>query len=225
MISQLLTRQGSGGGNMILKLVHRPASTMSIELGTTVLRPRLFTFKTTYAPDNDSSVLSSLTLLCLRKRLRPQGSFATFEFPMRTLAAPPQLSMTIGRRVTSAITSTFGIRTGNYSLFGWWGEAPPISDSSFTLSFIHNHGHSVALTAGLLGSQLNGEYVWTVYRSVKVRASASVNSLGLVGGSLGADGRITEFVRAGMGLETSQNGTMVLKLRSVFLLLPASEFR
>ncbi|KAL8276647.1 hypothetical protein RQP46_010915 [Phenoliferia psychrophenolica] len=194
LTSQLLARQGVGAGNLVVKLLHRPSSKLTLELGTTALRPRACTFKASYAPDLDS--------------------FITLDASAKDLSIPPPLNLTIGRRVSELNTATFTLRSGIYSL-GPWGRASlePFSSSSFTLGLINASGWSLHATSGLFASSLSTDYGTTILSGVKLRVGASLSSQG---GALSTyvrgERRVTENVKLAMGLDLAMEGTMTVKL-------------
>ncbi|GAA5865759.1 hypothetical protein JCM1840_003250 [Sporobolomyces johnsonii] len=197
LTSQLLARQGAGAGNMLIKLQHNPSSKLSLEIGTTLLRPRSLTFKSTYSPDADTFV--RLDVLPLK----------TLSFPQ-----PPKFTLTLGRRIFSHTTGTLTLRSGNYAL-GPWGKRllQPYSDSTLSLGLNHGSGWNVEATSGVFTQQLSTSWGKTVLGGVKLNVFGVVTNTGAASVGWSADRRVTENVKAGMGVEVAVNGSMTFKLR------------
>lgn len=196
--TQVTARQGSGAGNMLLKLQHTPSQRLSLELGTTLLRPRSLTFKTTYAPDADS--------------------FVRVDVPIRTLDAPPKFNVVVGRRIYERTTGTLTLRSGAWAV-GRWGEAllQPYSDSTLSVGLSHATGWGVEATSAMFVKQVSLSWGRTVLGGFKVGVQGVVTNVGAASVGVSADRRVTENCKAGMGLEVAANGAMTVKLRCVAL--------
>ncbi|GAA5881824.1 hypothetical protein JCM16303_006467 [Sporobolomyces ruberrimus] len=197
LTSQIVARQGVGAGNFLAKVQYNPSSKLNFEIGTTLLRPRALTFKTTYAPDADS--------------------FARLEFlPIRSLAfpQPPKFTLTLGRRIYENVTAILTLRSGSYSL-GPWGasSAQPVSDSTLSVGLQHTNGLGLEVTSGVFTQQLSGGWGTTVLSGFKVGLNGVVTSTGAVSVGWSVDRRITENVKTGLGLDVGVNGAMTLKIR------------
>ncbi|CEQ39371.1 SPOSA6832_00882, partial [Sporobolomyces salmonicolor] len=197
LTSQLLARQGVGAGNMLIKLQHNLSSKLSLEIGTTLLRPRSLTFKSTYSPDADTFV--RLDVLPLKSLSFPQ---------------PPKFTLTLGRKIFAQTTGTLTLRSGNYAL-GSWGKRllQPYSDSTLSLGLHHDSGWNAELTSGVFTQQLSTSWGKTVLGGVKLNVFGVVTNTGAASVGWSADRRITENVKAGMGVEVAVNGSMTFKLR------------
>ncbi|BGP02996.1 hypothetical protein RTG_02948 [Rhodotorula toruloides ATCC 204091] len=192
--TQLVARQGQGAGNMLLKLQHNPSSRLSLELGTTVLRPRSFTFKGTFSPSPDT--------------------FARLDFPVRNLAAPPKFSLVIGRRIYRHTTGTLTFRSGAWAIGSWGAHLlQPYSDSSISIGLNHASGWGVEATSAMFVKQVSVNWARTVLGGVKLSLGGAMTNVGAASVSINADRRVTENVKAGMGLEVAANGAMTVKLR------------
>ena len=199
LTSQVVARQGVGAGNFILKLQHNPTSQLNFEIGTTVLRPRALTFKTTYAPDPDS--------------------FARLELnPVRdlTFPHPPRFTFTLGRRIYENLTCITTLRSGAYAL-GSWGanSAQPVSDSTISVGLQHTNGLALEFTSGVFTQQLTAGWGTTVLSGFRIGLNGVVTSTGAMSVGWSVDRRITENVKGGLGLDVAVNGAMTLKLRYV----------
>ncbi|GAA5899937.1 J domain-containing protein [Sporobolomyces salmoneus] len=197
LTSQIVARQGVGAGNFIVKLQHNPTSRLNFEIGTTLLRPRALTFKTTYAPDPDS--FARLELLPIRSLAFPQ---------------PPKFTLTLGRRIYENLTAILTLRSGSYSL-GPWGAstAQPVSDSTLSVGLQHTNGLAVECTSGVFTQQLSGGWGTTVLSGFKVGLNGVVTSTGAMSVGWNVDRRVTENVKTGLGLDVGVNGAMTLKIR------------
>ncbi|GAA5899534.1 hypothetical protein JCM8208_000584 [Rhodotorula glutinis] len=192
--TQVTARQGSGAGNLLLKLQHTPSQRLSLEMGTTLLRPRALTLKATYAPDPDS--------------------FVRVDVPVRTLDAPPKFNVVLGRRIYERTTGTITLRSGAWAL-GRWGEAllQPYSDSTLSVGLSHVTGWGVEATAAMFVKQVSVSWGRTVLGGFKVGVQGVVTNVGAASVGVSADRRVTENCKAGMGLEVAANGAMTVKLR------------
>ena len=192
--TQVLARQGQGAGNVLLKLQHNPSSKLSLEVGTTVLRPRALTFKSTYAPSADT--------------------FARIEVPFRSIAQPPKFTCTLGRLIYPATTGTVTFRSGAWALGPWGSELlQPYSDSALSVGINHGSGWGVEATNTVFVKQVAVSYGRTVLGGIRVELAGVVTNVGATSISISADRRITENVKAGMGLEVAASGAMTVKLR------------
>lgn len=194
--TQVLARQGQGGGNVMLKLQHNPSSRLSLEIGTTVMRPRNLTFKSTFAPSSDT--------------------FARVEVPFRSLSQPPKFTCTLGRLIYPHTTGTITFRSGAWAL-GPWGadQLQPYSDSALSVGLNHTSGWGLEATNTVFVKQAAVTYGCTVLGGVRLELAGVVTNVGATSVSVSADRRITENVKAGMGLEVAASGAMTVKLRCV----------
>ncbi|TNY23815.1 hypothetical protein DMC30DRAFT_439588 [Rhodotorula diobovata] len=192
--TQVTARQGSGAGNMLVKLQHSASQRLSLELGTTLLRPRALTCKATYAPDADS--------------------FLRVDVPIRTLAAPPKVNLVVGRRVAQDTTGTLTLRSGSWAL-GTWGDEllQPYSDSTVSVGLSHASGWAAEATAAVFVRQVSLSWARTVLGGFKVGVQGVVTNVGAASVGISADRRVTDNCKAGMGLEVAANGAMTVKLR------------
>ncbi|KDE04263.1 hypothetical protein MVLG_05291 [Microbotryum lychnidis-dioicae p1A1 Lamole] len=194
LTSQLLARQGTGAGNLLAKILYNPNSKLSLEIGTTLLRPRTLPLKATFTPDPDS--------------------FVTINATPKTFAAPPIFAITLGRRLFQDTTGVFTLRTGQYSLFGWGlSSLEPVSSSSINLALQNNRGWSCSLMTGLTVSSLSGEWAKVMLGGVKVSVGGALSTQGGLSTFVSGERRVTANVRAGMTLDMAMNGVMTFKLR------------
>ncbi|GAA5954100.1 hypothetical protein JCM3765_005290 [Sporobolomyces pararoseus] len=201
LTSQIVARQGVGAGNFIVKLQHNPTSRLNFEIGTTLLRPRALTFKSTYAPDPDS--FARLELLPIRSLAFPQ---------------PPKFTLTLGRRIYENLTAILTLRSGSYSLGSWGaGSVQPVSDSTLSVGLQHTNGLACEVTSGVFTQQLSGGWGTTVLSGFRIGLNGVVTSTGAVSLGWNVDRRVTENVKTGLGLDVGVNGAMTLKLRIIRL--------
>ncbi|GAA6024573.1 hypothetical protein JCM10207_008657 [Rhodosporidiobolus poonsookiae] len=194
--SQLLARNGAGAGNLLFKIQHSPSSKLQLEIGTTLLRPRALTVKTTYSPSPDTF---------LRLETTPG---------IRSLAAPPKFTFTVGRRIYPLTTGTLTLRSGAWALGGWGASLlQPYSDSTLTLGLNHATGWAVEATSAVFSKQVSVNYGKTVLGGVKLNLGGAVTSVGALTVGISADRRVTENVKVGVGLDMAPNGAMTVKLR------------
>ncbi|GAA5826819.1 hypothetical protein JCM11251_002905 [Rhodosporidiobolus azoricus] len=194
--SQLLARNGVGAGNLLFKLQHNPSSKLQLEIGTTLLRPRALTLKSTYSPSPDTFLSLSTT----------PG--------IRSLSAPPKFTLTLGRRIYNEVTGVLTFRSGAWALGGWGASMlQPYSDSSVTLGLTHARGWSIDATSAMFSKQVSVNWGKTVLGGVKVTVGGAVTSVGAVTVGVGADRRVTDNVKIGMGVDVEPSGAMTVKFR------------
>ncbi|GAA5870357.1 hypothetical protein JCM8547_006613 [Rhodosporidiobolus lusitaniae] len=194
--SQLLARNGAGGGNLLFKLQHNPSSKLQLEIGTTLLRPRALNLKSTYSPSPDTF---------LRLETTPG---------IRNLSSPPKFTFVLGRRIYPQTTGTLTLRSGSWAI-GNWGRASlqPYSDSVMAVGLNHGSGWAVEASSGVFSRQVSVNWGKTVGAGVKVTVGGVVTSAGAMSLAVGADRRVTENWKVGGGLDVAANGAMLVKLR------------
>lgn len=152
--------------------------------------------------------------LLLLLALLTDGRFLTFDAPLRNLASPPQLSVTIGRRISENFTLTFSARTGQWAFLSWGrASVQEISSSTISVGLINSAGWSLDATTGVQVGQLSGDYGQTVLGGVKVRLGGMLSTQGGWSTTLSGEKRVTENTKAAMVLELGMNGTMTVRLR------------
>lgn len=167
------------------------------KIGTTLLRPRAVTFKSTYAPDPDS--FARLELLPIRSLALPQ---------------PPKFTLTLGRRIYENLTAILTLRSGAYAIGPWGASAvQPVSDSTLSVGLQHTNGLAVEVTSGVFTQQLSGGWGTTVLSGFKIGLNGVVTSTGAMSVGWNVDRRITENVKTGLGLDVGVNGAMTFKIR------------
>lgn len=134
--------------------------------------------------------------------------------PVKDLVAPPQFTVTLGRRIFEQVTGTFTVRSGVWALGPWGRDAmEPVSSSSVSFGLNHNAGWGLEITSGVLAQQLSATYAWTVLGGVKFSVGGVITSQGAMSTFVSGDRRITEHTRAGMTLDLGVSGVMTVKLR------------
>lgn len=156
---------------------------------------------------------------------------------------PPVLAVTAGRRLFAATTGYITYRTGEWSLFGWGGDASRKMDKSSvslgmagmnksgnysgelqvtsSFSVLYNLYVCVQeiLTAlknkqtGIRSSHIAGEYSYKLANQGKLRVSCSLSSEGGVVASIGSDHKMTEHTRIGMTMECGLPLGVIVKFR------------
>lgn len=173
LIGQMLSKNKISERNVIgiFRYVYSPK--LWFEAGTYILDPKSFFSKFVYTFNKDS--------------------FMTIQTHSPTFYAPPQLTISSGKRLTSQGTGFIIFRTGHWSL-GNWGINVPFSSqrSSFTLGWQNvlkpdsNEGTwSAEITAGILGSGISCEWSNRLGKgrnAEKVKFLASVSTTGVVFG-------------------------------------------
>lgn len=138
--------------------------------------------------------------------------------PIKDLLAPPQFTLTLGRRIFDHITGSFTIRSGVWAIGPWGRDAlEPVSSSTVSFGLNHSNGWGVEASSGVFAQQISASYSQTMLGGVKVVLGGVVTSQGMVSTFVSGDRRITENVRAGMTLDMGVSGVMTVKVRCVNL--------
>ncbi|KAG5438470.1 hypothetical protein PCANB_002573 [Pneumocystis canis] len=203
LIGQMLSKNKLSEGNIIGVIRHVYSPKLWFEAGTYILNPKLLFSKIVYTFDKDS--------------------FLTIQTQSSTFYAPPQLTVSSGKRLTPQGIGFITFRTGHWVL-GHWGSAIPFSTqkSSFTLGWQKtskpdsNEGSwSAEIAAGVAASGIS--YEWSNCRGKgknleKLKLTASISTNGLAFG-IGTYRKIGENSKAELDLSlTLPQGMIILKL-------------
>ncbi|KAK4687510.1 hypothetical protein P7C73_g2607, partial [Tremellales sp. Uapishka_1] len=196
---QMVSRGGAGGGNVVGTVKHQFSPWLWMEVGSTFMNPRLITGKGTYTFD--------------------ENTFLTVNAVQQTLKAPPNVSLTLGRRLYAKTTGFITFKSGFWSLSPWGTSLPPALQ-----------GEKSALSVGLTTSDPHTGKGWTVETQAGINASRvsadySQRILGLkmkVGGSVGTDGiqgfidsegKFSENIKGGMMVSAELGGGVTMRLK------------
>ncbi|KAG0230083.1 hypothetical protein BGW41_002617 [Actinomortierella wolfii] len=196
---QMSSRSGMGGGNIVGTLRHNVNEKMQIELGSSLLRPRIGVLKGTYSID-------PLT-------------FVTATAQVRNFQGPPPLVMTFGRRITKGATGYMTYRTGEWAL-GSWG---PIFEyrrdfSSMALGVSGDSDgkqYQAEFQMGIMQSHLSLDRTWTLAddSATRVRVGGSLSTTGGISAHLGADRKVTEHTKVGLSVEVGLAGGVSISMK------------
>ncbi|GAA5809714.1 hypothetical protein MFLAVUS_003127 [Mucor flavus] len=211
----MVSRSGMGGGNVLGTIRHTVSPKLWGEVTATLLKPRMLTLKTYYSLSTDSFVNTTAQL--------------------NSMYDPPVLAVTAGRRIFSATTGYMTFRTGEWSLFGWGGDASQKMDKSSVslgMAGMNKHGnYSGELQTGIMSSHIAAEYSYKLANQARLRLSSSLSSEGGINASIGSDHKITEHTRIGMTMECGLPLGVIVKFRvsrlgqkAVVPIILASEF-
>lgn len=198
--ANILARQQNGSsvssGNLTTTLKHQYNSKVALEASTSLLEPRSCAFKANYHPDAESFYTASTTV--------------------RTLAIPPQFTLTAGREILPRLTNYISFRSGLYTL-GPWGteyatatrQVPP----SLTVGVQSRTGWTVSADTSVAQTSVSLDWGTRVLdRSVRIKIGGQAT----VGGgsvSLSAERRIPYEASLHLGLSMGINGAVTAKIQ------------
>ncbi|ODN92819.1 hypothetical protein L198_05615 [Cryptococcus wingfieldii CBS 7118] len=196
---QALSRNGRGGANILGTVKHQFSPKLWFEGGITCLNPRIFRAKGTYTIDEDQ--------------------YLTANIVAPTVAAPPQLGFTYGRRLYQDTTGFMTFEPGSFSL-GPWGASRTeneLSPSSLSIGITNStrsgSGWTVQTSASLASNQVSADYSIPIPGGLKMKIGAEAGLGQSVAGFVTAEGKLSENVRAGLVLQMEIAGGIILKLR------------
>ncbi|KAF8981304.1 hypothetical protein BGZ46_002979 [Entomortierella lignicola] len=194
---QMTTRSGMGGGNVVGTIRHAFSEKLSVELGSSLLNPRIGVFKGTYSID-------PLT-------------FITGSAQVRNFKGPAPLVMTFGRRITKGATGYMTYRTGEWAI-GSWGPAlerrRDFSSLALGISSQDEDGsYQVEVQTGIMQSHLSVDHTWKLDRSTTVRVGASISTTAGINASIGGDRKVTERTKVGLSVEVGLSGGVAFNIK------------
>ncbi|CAO3677610.1 unnamed protein product [Rhizopus stolonifer] len=193
----MLSRSGSGGGNLMGTIRHTLSPQLSGELTATLLNPRILSLKTYYSISSDSFINTTAQL--------------------NSIHDPPILSVTAGRRLYAATSGYITYRTGEYSIFGWGGDASRKMDKSSVslgLAGANKSGnYSGEIQTGIMDSHIAADYKYKLPHQGRVNVSCLVSTQGGLAASIGSDHKLTTHSRVGLTLECGLAAGVIVKFR------------
>ncbi|KAI1315551.1 hypothetical protein EDD11_000624 [Mortierella claussenii] len=194
---QMTSRSGTGGGNVIGTIRHNFSEKLNVEVGSSLLNPRIGVLKGTYSID-------PLT-------------FITGTAQVRTFQAPAPLVMTFGRRITKGATGYMTYRTGEWAIGSWGVPSERRREfSSMALgvsSQDENRSYQVEIQTGLMQSHLSLDHTWALDRSTKVRVGGSLSTTAGINVSIGGDRKITRHIKVGLAVEVGLSGGVAFNIK------------
>lgn len=203
----MVARRNAGGGNILATLKHQYSPNLTLEVGTTLLRPRILNTKATYTFKDAND------------------SFLAFESSVRTLSTPPPFNLTYGRKITSSATGFAKFTTGtSYSFLALLPFSIPYlqpcngSVSNLTLG-IAAQAYSVDVTTDqFLNGQVSANYgnvklFGTKQHGWKLSTSTAVSFGGVTSINLNTDKKLTENTSLGLSIGAGILGSSALTLR------------
>ncbi|KAG0380452.1 hypothetical protein BGX24_008086 [Mortierella sp. AD032] len=194
---QMTSRSGMGGGNVVGTIRHTFSEKLNVELGSSLLKPRVGVLKATYSID-------PLT-------------FITGTAQVRNFKGPAPLVMTFGRRITKGATGYMTYRTGEWAIGSWGPVFERRRDfSSLALgvsSQDENRAYQAEVQTGLMQSHLSLDYTWTLDSATKVRVGGSLSTTAGINASIGGDRKITEHTKVGLAVEVGLSGGVAFNVK------------
>ncbi|WWD18942.1 hypothetical protein CI109_103398 [Kwoniella shandongensis] len=194
---QALTRNGRGGANLLGTVKHQFSPRLWVEGGVTLLQPRVGRFKGTFTIDEDQ--------------------YLSLNAIQQTLAAPPQLGLTYGRRLYANTTGFMSYESGTFNIGPWGKNHPAPATSSLSVGLTNSKrngtGWTVQTTAGLAASRVAADYAIKVPGGLKLKVGGEVGLGSSIAGFINAEGKVTENVRAGLILQVEVGGGIIMKVK------------
>ncbi|KAG0266192.1 hypothetical protein DFQ27_009959 [Actinomortierella ambigua] len=196
---QMSSRSGMGGGNIVGTLRHTFNQNLQIEMGSSLLRPRVGVLKGTYSID--------------------PMTFVTGTAQVRHFGGPPPLVMTFGRRITKGATGYMTYRTGEWAL-GSWGPAFEYRRdfSSMALGVSgdsEGQSYQAEMQMGIMQSHLSLDRTWTLAddSATRIRLGGNLSTTGGINAHLGADRKVTEHTKVGLSVEVGLAGGVSVSVK------------
>ncbi|KAI8358030.1 hypothetical protein B0O80DRAFT_383103 [Mortierella sp. GBAus27b] len=194
---QMTSRTSMGAGNVVGTIRHTFSEKFNVEVGSSLLGPRVPVFKTTYSID--------------------PMTFVTGTAHVRNFQGPPPIVMTFGRRVTKTATGYMTVRTGEWAI-GSWG---PIFErrrefSSMALGVTsqnEDRAYQFEVQTGIMQSHVSVDHTWTIDNTTKVRVGGSLSTAAGINASIGGDRKVTQNTKVGMAVEVGLSGGVVFTLK------------
>ncbi|KAG0000419.1 hypothetical protein BGZ65_004387 [Modicella reniformis] len=194
---QMTSRSGMGAGNVVGTIRHTFTEKFNVEIGSSLLKPRIGVLKGTYSID-------PLT-------------FITGTAQVRNFQGPAPLIMTFGRRITKSATGYMTYRTGEWAI-GSWG---PVFERRHEFSSLalgvssqnENKAYQVEIQTGIMQSHLSVDYTWTLDSSTKLRVGANVSTTTGINASIGGDRKVTQHIKVGLAVEVGLAGGVVFNIK------------
>lgn len=193
----MTSRSGTGSGNITGTLRHIYSDRLSLELGASMLSPRVAIVKGTYNVDPLTFVAGTAHL--------------------RGTRGPTPMVMTFGRRITKGTTGYMTYKTGDWAIGSWgpaFDERQNYSSMALGITSIDiKDSYQVELLTGVLRSNLLMDRTWTVDESTRVRVGSNISSTTGLTVSVGGDRRITQHTRLGLAVEVALSGGIAFNLK------------
>ncbi|KAF9953346.1 hypothetical protein BGZ72_005484 [Mortierella alpina] len=194
---QMTSRSGMGGGNVVGTIRHTFSEKLNVEVGSSLLNPRIGVLKGTYSID-------PLT-------------FITGTAQVRHFQGPAPLVMTFGRRITKGATGYMTYRTGEWAIGSWGPVFERRRDfSSLALGLSsqdENRSYQVEIQTGIMQSHLSVDHTWTLDPNTKVRVGGSLSTTAGINASLGGDRKVTEHTKVGLAIEVGLSGGVAFNIK------------
>ncbi|WVR07398.1 hypothetical protein IAU60_004439 [Kwoniella sp. DSM 27419] len=194
---QALARNGRGGANVLGTIKHQFSPGLWVEASTSALHPRVGRAKGTFTIDEDQ--------------------YITCQAVQPSLAAPPQIGLTYGRRLYAYSTGFIAYESGSYAIGPWGANLSDPSPSSLSVGVTttkrDGSGWTLQTTAGLAASRLAADWSTKIPGGLKLKFGGEVGLGSSIAGFINAEGRVTENVRAGLILQCEMGGGVIMKIK------------
>ncbi|KAJ3016452.1 hypothetical protein HKX48_004027 [Thoreauomyces humboldtii] len=143
-------------------------------------------------------------------------SFATLAASSTTLAAPPTLVASLGRKLSSTFTGYLTFHSGDWQLGPWGANQDFHQRSACSVGLMRRVDRvqwNTDIQAGIASSHVSFTYFSTLPRSIRARASVVLSTTMGMQCSLAADKKVTKYTRIGLGVDAAQMGGVTLRMK------------
>ncbi|KAI9104664.1 hypothetical protein DFS34DRAFT_604008 [Phlyctochytrium arcticum] len=192
----VMARNGIGAGNVTATIKRVISPTLFTEVSGTLGQNALVQAKVVKSFANES--------------------FITLNGVAQSLSAPPNLTVVLGRRITSKTTGYITYRTGQYAL-GKWGADQDLSDqSACSLGMVRRAEKgqwNMDLQVGLSNSLVSLSYFRILPRSIRGRASIMLSTMMGAQASISGDKKVSKHGRIGLGVDCASMGGVTVRVK------------
>ncbi|ORX38669.1 hypothetical protein BD324DRAFT_599616 [Kockovaella imperatae] len=197
---QMIARNGQGGANVVGTIKHQFSPRLWIEVGTGLLPPRALNMKGTYTVD--------------------ENTYVTVNAVAQTLAAPPRMSISLGRRIYAQTTGFITYKSGFFNLGSWGLSLPPqlaLSDRSglsvgATTANRDGTGWTVETQAGLNDSHISADWSTRIL-GVRVKLGVAGGSSDGINAFVDAESKVSNTTRVGYMVQAEFAGGITARIR------------
>ncbi|BEI82106.1 hypothetical protein CcaverHIS002_0212660 [Cutaneotrichosporon cavernicola] len=196
--STMAAMNGHGGANVSGTVRHQFSPRLWGQVSQSVLFPRITSVKANYTHD--------------------EMTFVTVNAIQQNWAAPPRLTMTLGRQLWPTTTGFVNYSTGFWALGPWGAQIPEelaLQDSGSMSVGVTNAGiggkggWTVEAAAGLTSSAITADYT-TFIAGLRLKLGAGLDIMDGVNGFMDGTARVTESTRVGAMVKVASSGVRLV---------------
>ncbi|BEJ12803.1 hypothetical protein CspHIS471_0212630 [Cutaneotrichosporon sp. HIS471] len=196
--STMAAMNGHGGANVSGTLRRQFSPRLWAQVSQSVLFPRITSVKANYT--------------------HGEMTFVTVNAIQQNWAAPPRLTMTLGRQLWPTTTGFVNYSTGFWALGPWGAQIPDelaLQDSGSMSVGVTNAGiggkggWTVEAAAGLTSSAISADYT-TFIAGLRLKLGAGLDVMDGVHGFMDGTARVTESTRVGAMVKVASSGVRLV---------------